>query len=59
MAKIYGDRWEVKSSLSEGGQAYTFLVIDTKGSREEHYNITSQIFVFLAKYFKLLTVANL
>lgn len=37
MAKIYGDRWEVKSPLGEGGQAHTFLVIDNKGDREAIY----------------------
>jgi len=28
---IYGDRWEIVEPLSEGGQAYTFLVKDIKG----------------------------
>ncbi len=31
MAKVYGDRWEVLRSLGEGGQAYVYLVKDTRG----------------------------
>lgn len=37
MGKIYGDRWETKTSLVEGGQAHTFLVTDIKGDSETHY----------------------
>jgi len=28
MGKVYGERWEVVSSLGEGGQAHTFIVRD-------------------------------
>lgn len=31
MGRTYGDRWEVVRSLSEGGQARTFIVIDRRG----------------------------
>lgn len=37
MAQIYGDRWEVKNSLGEGGQAHTFLVTDLRGATETLY----------------------
>lgn len=37
MSQIYGDRWEVKESLGEGGQAHTFLVIDTNGGSDTLY----------------------
>lgn len=37
MAKIYGDRWETITSLSEGGQAHTFLVKDLRGDGNTHY----------------------
>ncbi len=37
MAKLYGDRWETNTSLSEGGQAYTFLVIDRHGDGQTQY----------------------
>lgn len=34
---IYGDRWEMVSSLGEGGQAHTFLVNDLKGEGQSSY----------------------
>src|SRR5438067_2157926 len=37
MAQIYGDRWAVKESLGEGGQAHTFLVTDGNAEGEAHY----------------------
>ena len=37
MAQTYGERWEVKESLAEGGQAHTFLVKDLKGAGEVSY----------------------
>ncbi len=37
MGTVYGDRWEVEQSLSEGGQAHTFLVQDHEESGEERY----------------------
>lgn len=37
MPQLYGDRWEVKESLDEGGQAHTFLVVDTKGGADITY----------------------
>lgn len=37
MAQVFGDRWEVKDALDEGGQAHTFLVIDTKGGTDTLY----------------------
>jgi len=37
MGKIFGDRWEIMKSLPEGGQAHTFIVVDTKGNKEIQY----------------------
>lgn len=37
MATIYGNRWEIQSSLGEGGQAHTFIVKDIKGDSETNY----------------------
>ncbi len=37
MAQIYGERWKVKESLGEGGQAHTFLVTDENGGDEILY----------------------
>ena len=37
MAAIYGERWAIKESLQEGGQAHTFLVTDVKGSNDKLY----------------------
>jgi len=37
MPTIYGDRWVIKKSLGEGGQAHTFLVTDSRGGGEELY----------------------
>jgi len=37
MGTIYGNRWEVLESLSEGGQAQTFLVTDKRGKGETCY----------------------
>jgi serine/threonine protein kinase len=37
MAKTYGERWEIKEPLPEGGQAHTFLVTDSKGGSETLY----------------------
>lgn len=37
MAQMYGDRWKVKESLDEGGQAYALLVTDEKGEGEILY----------------------
>lgn len=37
MSQIYGDRWKVRKSLDEGGQAYAFLVSDEKGEGEVLY----------------------
>ena len=37
MAQLYGERWKVKESLGEGGQAFTFLVVDEKGDGSTSY----------------------
>ena len=37
MAKQFGDRWEVARALEEGGQAWTYTVRDTRGSRDTLY----------------------
>ena len=37
MAKVYGDRWEVRESLGEGGQAHAFLVGDLRGESQTRY----------------------
>jgi len=37
MATIYGKRWEVLKSLSEGGQAHTFIVTDLNGTKDSRY----------------------
>lgn len=37
MADVYGDRWENKGSLGEGGQAHVFKVIDQKGEYHGEY----------------------
>jgi serine/threonine protein kinase len=37
MPQLYGDRWEIKESLDEGGQAHTYLAIDTKGGNQTPY----------------------
>jgi serine/threonine protein kinase len=37
MGKIYGDRWETLDDLPEGGQAYVYLVKDTKGKGDTKY----------------------
>ena len=37
MAAIYGERWAIKKSLQEGGQAHTFLVTDVKGGNDNLY----------------------
>lgn len=37
MAQVYGKRWEVQSSLGEGGQAHTFLVKDLQGAGQTSY----------------------
>ena len=37
MAQFYGGRWEIVSSLDEGGQAHTFLVRDKRGADEARY----------------------
>lgn len=35
--QTYGQRWEVRSSLGEGGQAHTFLVTDLQGDADTPY----------------------
>ena len=37
MPQLYGDRWEIKESLDEGGQAHTFLTVDIKGGTQTLY----------------------
>jgi eukaryotic-like serine/threonine-protein kinase len=35
--QVYGGRWRMKGSLSEGGQAHTFLVTDDRAGGEGTY----------------------
>ncbi len=37
MATIIGERWKVRASLGEGGQAHTFTVSDVRGGEDELY----------------------
>jgi serine/threonine-protein kinase len=37
MAKMYGERWETKSSLGEGGQGIAYLVVDKNGEQNTEY----------------------
>jgi len=37
MAQIFGERWEIKKSLPEGGQAFTYIVSDNKGDGQALY----------------------
>ena len=37
MATLFGDRWEIRAALGEGGQAHTFTVVDRRGSPDELY----------------------
>ncbi len=37
MSQIFGGRWKHVQDLGEGGQAHTYLVVDTNGVGEERY----------------------
>jgi len=37
MGKVYGNRWEIRETLGEGGQAHTFLAIDQRGEGQTQY----------------------